>query len=166
LVEATIAENIALGENLKDIDIDKVKLSAERARISSYIDSRADGYYTMVGERGINLSGGQKQRLALARALYKNTPILVLDEATSALDIKTEKEVMDVVKKLNSEFTVIVISHDADFLNSFTDGVLYLDIFTRKVEQYVGNYFDLLKEITLRIEKENRRLNTTILSNV
>lgn len=100
-------------------------------------------------------SGGQQARLLLASALIQNPDVLLLDEPTNNLDKSGIAHLTDFIKEYKK--TVIVISHDADFLNSFTDGVLYLDIFTRKVEQYVGNYFDLLKEITLRIEKENRK---------
>jgi ATPase subunit of ABC transporter with duplicated ATPase domains len=102
-----------------------------------------------------SFSGGQQARLLLASALIQNPDILLLDEPTNNLD----KEGIAHLTKFIVEYkkTVIVISHDADFLNSFTDGVLYLDIFTRKVEQYVGDYFSLLKEIAARIEKENRK---------
>jgi ABC-type multidrug transport system fused ATPase/permease subunit len=116
LFDATFAENIALGENIKDIDMEKVQRAAERAQISSFIESKEDRYYTRVGERGVSLSGGQRQRLALARALYKNTPILVLDEATSALDIKTEQEVMSAIQDLDSELTIVIVTHRLDSL--------------------------------------------------
>ncbi len=102
-----------------------------------------------------SFSGGQQARLLLASALIQNPDVLLLDEPTNNLDKAGIEHLTDFIKQYNK--TVLVISHDADFLNSFTDGVLYLDVFTRKVEQYVGNYFDLLKEITARIEKENRK---------
>jgi ATPase subunit of ABC transporter with duplicated ATPase domains len=100
-------------------------------------------------------SGGQQARLLLASALIQNPDVLLLDEPTNNLDKAGIAHLTDFIKEYKK--TVLVISHDADFLNSFTDGVLYLDVYTRKVEQYVGNYFDLLKEITIRIEKENRK---------
>jgi ATPase subunit of ABC transporter with duplicated ATPase domains len=102
-----------------------------------------------------SFSGGQQARLLLASALIQNPDVLLLDEPTNNLDKSGIQHLTDFIK--NYQKTVIVISHDAEFLNSFTDGVLYLDVYTRKVEQYVGNYFDLLKEITARIEKENRK---------
>jgi ATPase subunit of ABC transporter with duplicated ATPase domains len=100
-------------------------------------------------------SGGQQARLLLASALIQNPDILLLDEPTNNLDKVGIAHLTDFLK--NYKKTCLVISHDAEFLNSFTDGVLYLDIFTRKVEQYAGNYFDVLKEVTARLERENRK---------
>ncbi len=102
-----------------------------------------------------SFSGGQQARLLLAQALIQDPDLLLLDEPTNNLD----KEGIEHLTKFLIEYkkTVIVISHDADFLNSFTHGVLYLDVHTRKIEQYVGDYFDVVKEIAVRIEKENRK---------
>lgn len=100
-------------------------------------------------------SGGQQARLLLASAIIQNPDLLLLDEPTNNLDTAGIEHLTDFLK--NYEKSCMVISHDAEFLNSFTDGVLYLDVHTRKVEQYFGNYFDLLKEITARIERENRK---------
>ena len=102
-----------------------------------------------------SFSGGQQARLLLAQALIQDSDLLLLDEPTNNLDkagIEHLTKFLQVYKK-----TVIVISHDAEFLNSFTQGVLYLDVNTRKVEQYMGNYFDVVADITARIEKENRK---------
>jgi ATPase subunit of ABC transporter with duplicated ATPase domains len=99
-------------------------------------------------------SGGQQARLLLASALIQDPDLLLLDEPTNKLD----HEVIAHLTKFLQDYkkTVVVISHDAEFLNAFTQGVLYLDARTRKVEQYVGNYNDVLKDISARIEKENR----------
>lgn len=101
-----------------------------------------------------SFSGGQQARLLLASALIQDPDILLLDEPTNNLDKAGIEHLTNFLK--NYKKTVIVISHDAEFLNSFTDGVLYLDVHTRKVEQYVGDYLDVLKDITARVEKENR----------
>lgn len=102
-----------------------------------------------------SFSGGQQARLLLASALIQDPDILLLDEPTNNLD----KDGIEHLTKFLVEYkkTCIVISHDSEFLNAFTHGVLYLDIFTKKIEQYVGNYFDVVAEIQARIEKENRK---------
>jgi len=102
-----------------------------------------------------SFSGGQKARLLLAGALIQNPDLLLLDEPTNNLDKAGIEHLTAFLKAY--EKSCLVISHDAEFLNSFTDGVLYLDLHTRKVEQYFGNYFDVQKEILARIERENRK---------
>ncbi len=102
-----------------------------------------------------SFSGGQQARLLLAFALIQDPDLLLLDEPTNNLDKAGIEHLTQFLK--NYQKTVIVISHESDFLNAFTDGVLYLDVFTRKVEQYVGDYFDVAKQITARVEKENRK---------
>jgi len=98
-------------------------------------------------------SGWQQARLLLAAALIQNPDILLLDEPTNNLD---EEGIWHLTEFLqNYKNTVIVISHDAEFLNSFTDGVLYLDVHTQKVEQFVGDYHDVVEQIERKIEKEN-----------
>ncbi len=100
-------------------------------------------------------SGGQQARLLLASALIQNSDVLLLDEPTNNLDkagIAHLRQFLIDYKK-----TCIVISHDAEFLNAFTQGVLYLDVYTRIVEQYVGNYFNVMEQIAARIEKENSK---------
>ncbi|HYV33764.1 MAG TPA: ATP-binding cassette domain-containing protein, partial [Candidatus Limnocylindria bacterium] len=99
------------------------------------------------------LSGGQQARILLAHALIQNPDILLLDEPTNNLDQQGIEHLTGFL--MMYEKTVIVISHDADFLNAFSDGVLYLDVFTHKVEQYSGNYYDVVEEIKNRIEREN-----------
>ncbi|MFA6523988.1 MAG: ATP-binding cassette domain-containing protein [Candidatus Paceibacterota bacterium] len=100
-------------------------------------------------------SGGQLARILLASALIKDADLLLLDEPTNNLDHAGIAHLTDFLIKYDK--TVVVISHDADFLNAFSDGVLYLDIYTRKVEQYTGNYKNVLREITARVEKENMK---------
>lgn len=100
-----------------------------------------------------SFSGGQQARLLLASALIQDPDLLLLDEPTNNLDKAGIAHLTDFL--INYHKTVLVISHDAEFLNAFTDGVLYLDVHTHKVEQYVGNYFDVVEQIAARIEKEN-----------
>lgn len=101
------------------------------------------------------LSGGQKARLLLAYAIIQNPDILLLDEPTNNLDTEGIEHLTQFLMYYPK--TCIVISHDADFLNSFTDGVLYLDAHTKKVEQYLGNYFDVLEQIGAQIDRERRQ---------
>ncbi|PIR47240.1 MAG: hypothetical protein COV07_00025 [Candidatus Vogelbacteria bacterium CG10_big_fil_rev_8_21_14_0_10_45_14] len=102
-----------------------------------------------------SFSGGQQARLLLASALIQEPDLLLLDEPTNNLD----KDGISHLTQFLIEYkkSVIVISHDADFLNKFTDGVLYLDSFTKKIEQYVGNYSNVREDISARLEKENRQ---------
>lgn len=100
-------------------------------------------------------SGGQQARLLLASALIQNSDVLLLDEPTNNLDKAGIAHLRQFLIDCNK--TCIVISHDAEFLNAFTQGVLYLDVFTRKIEQYVGNYFNVVEQITARIERENSK---------
>jgi len=100
-------------------------------------------------------SGGELARLLLASALIQDPDILLLDEPTNNLDKAGIEHLTRFL--IDYKKTCLVISHDADFLNAFTHGVLYLDVYTRKVEQYVGNYFDVVGQITARIEKENMK---------
>jgi ATPase subunit of ABC transporter with duplicated ATPase domains len=101
------------------------------------------------------LSGGQQARILLAFALIQNPDILLLDEPTNNLDKAGIDHLIDFL--ITYDKTVLVISHDADFLNCFTEGVVYLDVFTKKIETYVGDYYSVVEEINERIERERKK---------
>jgi ABC-type multidrug transport system fused ATPase/permease subunit len=112
LADDTVTNNIAFGVNQKEINMQAVERAACIANIHQFIISDlANGYQTMVGDRGIRLSGGQRQRIGIARALYHDPEILVLDEATSSLDTVTEDVILDAIRELSRKKTIIIIAH-------------------------------------------------------
>jgi ATP-binding cassette subfamily B protein len=111
LSDANFAANIAFGVPFELVDHKRVRQAAKQAKIADLIESRPEGYATVVGERGVRLSGGQRQRIGIARALYRQAELLVLDEATSALDNRTEAEVMAAIDGLDHTITVLLIAH-------------------------------------------------------
>lgn len=111
LSDDTLAANIAFGQEPGAIDMALVRAAAEAAHAAEFIAALPDGYASSVGEQGMRLSGGQRQRIGLARALYARRPVLVLDEATSALDEITEDAVMESIRRLDAELTVIIVAH-------------------------------------------------------
>ncbi|CAK8571379.1 unnamed protein product [Lathyrus sativus] len=111
LFSGTVAENIGYRDLTTKIDMEKVKRVAQTAYADEFIRKLPEGYKTNIGPRGSTLSGGQRQRLAIARAFYQNSNILILDEATSALDSKSELLVRQAVERLMENRTVLVISH-------------------------------------------------------
>lgn len=139
------------------------------------IDPRIDEVLEVVNLKGhekvhdriiSSFSGGQQARLLLASALIQNSDLLLLDEPTNNLDREGIAHLTQFL--VDYPKTCMVISHDADFLNAFTQGVLYLDVHTHKVEQYVGNYSNVVEQISARVEKENMKnaqLAKTIIAN-
>jgi len=111
LLDDSIRANVAYGIAEQDIDDDSVQQALETAALGEFVAGLPDGSGTNVGERGVALSGGQRQRIAIARALYRNAPILVLDEATSALDSATEREITETLHNIYGKKTIIVIAH-------------------------------------------------------
>ncbi len=111
LTDETIAQNIAFGIPVDEIDYDRVNKAVKAAQLEDLVEQLPEGLETMVGERGMRISGGQRQRVGIARALYYEREILVLDEATSALDSETEKLVSDAINSLAGDKTLIIIAH-------------------------------------------------------
>ena len=124
LFHRTISQNIAYGnQRATQAEIEK---AAKQAYADDFIRALPKGYQTKVGEKGVKLSGGQRQRIAIARAILKNSPILVLDEATSALDSEAEKYIQKAMKNLMKKKTVIAIAHRLSTLKEM-DRIIVLD---------------------------------------
>lgn len=109
LTDDSIEANIAFG--VQDIDHSKLNKAIDAAQLRNFIDQLPEHEKTIVGERGVRLSGGERQRIAIARALYRNSEILIFDEATSALDNETETRVMETINKISQGRTVIIVAH-------------------------------------------------------
>lgn len=128
LIDATIKENIALGEDAESIDDAKIEKLLHMAELYDFVVELPAGINTMVGERGVKLSGGQRQRIGIARALYQEPEVLILDEATSALDNATEKSITNTILRLKGQMTIISIAHrvstleECDFKVEFQQG--------------------------------------------
>ena len=109
LFYGSIRENIAYGR--PDATDEEIIAAAKLANAHEFISHTPKGYDTLVGERGLTLSGGQRQRIGIARAVVRNSPILVLDEPTASLDVEAEKIVMEALEQLMEGRTVITIAH-------------------------------------------------------
>jgi ABC-type multidrug transport system fused ATPase/permease subunit len=112
LADDTIAANIAFGVEPKNMNQEDIERASKIANLHEFVVSElSEKYKTIIGERGVRLSGGQRQRIGIARALYHKPKVLILDEATSALDNQTEKLVMDAIKNISKDVTIIMIAH-------------------------------------------------------
>jgi ABC-type bacteriocin/lantibiotic exporter with double-glycine peptidase domain len=140
LTDSSISENIAFGVPLEQIDHARVCQAAQKAQISQTIESWSKQYNTPVGERGVRLSGGQRQRIGIARALYKQTDVLIFDEATSALDNDTERAVMEAVEDLDDKLTVIIVAHRLTTLKNCTQ---VIEIEDGKIKR-MGTYAEIV----------------------
>ncbi|MCP1367587.1 ATP-binding cassette domain-containing protein, partial [Halomonas sp. BBD48] len=109
LFNATIADNIAYG--VPGASRERIEAAARSAYASEFIERLPNGFDTVIGDNGVMLSGGQRQRLAIARAIFKDAPILVLDEATSALDTESERYIQKALEEVCRGRTTFVIAH-------------------------------------------------------
>ncbi len=125
LVHDSVRANILWGAE-HEISDDELHRVARLANAHDFIEETADGYDTIVGDRGVRLSGGQRQRLALARALARSPELLILDEATSALDSEAELRIQEAIDGLGSDVTVLIIAHRLSTLAQ-TDRIYFLD---------------------------------------
>ncbi|XP_059614190.1 multidrug resistance protein homolog 49-like [Phlebotomus argentipes] len=141
LFDRTIAENIAYGDNSREVPMDEIIQAAKEAQIhSEFVSKLPLGYETPLGSRGTQLSGGQKQRIAIARALVRKPKILLLDEATSALDAESEKTVQSALDKASENRTCIVIAHRLSTIRNAD--LIY--VFDRGQIAEMGNHHDLM----------------------
>ena len=111
LLDASIAQNIALGVSPAEIDRARLLEAARLAQLDDFVMSLPHRYEQRIGERGVALSGGQRQRIGIARALYRDAAVLLLDEATNALDGLTEQELMSTLQRLRGRYTILLIAH-------------------------------------------------------
>ena len=126
LFNTSVRDNIAYGS--LDATDSQIQEAAEAAYAHEFIIQLPEGYDTVIGERGITLSGGQRQRLSIARALLRNTPLLILDEATSALDTESERVIQSTIETMRRDHTILIIAHrlstvaNSDFIAVVKDG--------------------------------------------
>jgi subfamily B ATP-binding cassette protein MsbA len=142
LFDDSIAANIAYGACRNHCDLARVEAAARAAHAWEFIEQLPDGLQTQVGEGGARLSGGQRQRLALARAFYKNAPILILDEATSALDAESDRLITQALRELHGHKTLLIIAHRLSSVQH-SDNIVVLSQ-GKVVEQ--GNHEQLLQQ--------------------
>lgn len=163
----SVTNNATIGTALQMVDKQDLDLTVEEYFAKAFLEvpgnikSQISKVMTAVNltvpiDRKLGeLSGGQQARILLAFALIQNPDILLLDEPTNNLDKAGIDHLIDFL--ITYDKTVLVISHDADFLNCFTEGVVYLDVFTKKTETYVGDYYSVVEEINERIERERKK---------
>jgi ABC-type bacteriocin/lantibiotic exporter with double-glycine peptidase domain len=116
LLDESIKDNIAFGEEKKTLNEDRLKKAIEFSQLKDFVNSLQNGVETIIGEKGSKISGGQIQRIAIARSLYRNNGLLILDESTNSLDLITENNFLKDLKKLKEICTIIIVSHKLDTL--------------------------------------------------
>lgn len=160
LFSDTIANNIAFAG---ETTLENVEKAAKLADVHDNISEFADGYQTVLGERGVTVSGGQKQRISIARAINKNAPALILDDSVSAVDSKTESAILANLAKNREGRTTILIAHRISTVEGF-DKIIFMDdgkiIDAGSHEELLSRCADYKKAVELqKIEKEGEALN-------
>ncbi|SHN63094.1 ABC transporter ATP-binding protein [Desulfovibrio litoralis] len=156
LFNVSIADNICYGDNNRNFE--KLEMAAKAAFADKFIKELPNGYDTLVGERGVKLSGGQKQRITIARAIFKDAPLLILDEATSALDSESEKIVQKALENLMKNRTSIVIAHRLSTILS-SDRIFVMD---RGKIVDIGTHEELLQKSKLYIKLYNMQFEAAL----
>ncbi|KAI5092339.1 ATP-binding cassette, sub-family B (MDR/TAP), member 4 isoform 1, partial [Silurus meridionalis] len=150
LFDCSLAENIAYGDNSRQVTQDEIEQAAKAANIHSFIEGLPQKYQTQAGDKGTQLSGGQKQRIAIARAILRNPKLLLLDEATSALDTESEKIVQEALDKAREGRTCIIVAHrlstiqNADVIAVFQNGVVVEEGTHKQLLSQKGVYYTLV----------------------
>ena len=126
LADTSIKNNISLGQVDGSISTNKLQEAAQKSQLLEYVKSLPEGLDTEVGERGSRISGGQRQRIGIARALYKGGEVLFLDEATNALDMKTEDKILNDIKNLENNLTIIIVAHNINTVKD-CDKIVVMD---------------------------------------
>ncbi|XP_066501736.1 ATP-binding cassette, sub-family B (MDR/TAP), member 4 [Hoplias malabaricus] len=150
LFDCSLAENIAYGDNSRQVTQEEIEGAARAANIHSFIERLPQKYGTQAGDKGTQLSGGQKQRIAIARAILRNPKLLLLDEATSALDTESEKIVQEALDKAREGRTCIIVAHrlstiqNADTIAVFQNGVVVEQGTHQQLLNQQGTYYTLV----------------------
>uniref|UniRef100_A0A3Q0RYQ1 ATP-binding cassette sub-family B member 5 n=1 Tax=Amphilophus citrinellus TaxID=61819 RepID=A0A3Q0RYQ1_AMPCI len=152
LFDCTLAENIAYGDNSREVSMDEIEAVAKAANIHNFIDGLPLRYNTQAGDKGTQLSGGQKQRIAIARAILRNPKLLLLDEATSALDTESERVVQEALDQASKGRTCIIVAHrlstiqNADRIAVFQGGVVVEEGTHQQLLAKKGVYYMLVNK--------------------
>ena len=124
-----ILNNIILNnDKSKNFDENLLNVAIKNSELSSFVSSLEDGIYTNLGEKGNKISGGQKQRIGIARCLYKKKEVIILDEATNSLDKHTEKQILNNLKNLKKEKTIVIVSHEPSVIE-YCDHIFKIENF-------------------------------------
>lgn len=126
IIQGSVLENICLGYDPNEFDIQAAENALRMANLSEYVSSLPNGIHETLGDGRVRMSGGQKQRLGIARALYTTPKLIIFDEATSALDSESEEKIAQVIKSLHGEVTVLVVAHRLSTVRT-ADNVVYID---------------------------------------